>query len=177
MSRLLKDLLQLAKLDSAEYREQINLQPINLLEIFTEIKKRLHQQIAEKKQQLIINTCCQNSVIMANHDWVMQIIINLVENSIKYTPENGLITLQYECTEDFACITVSDNGIGISPEDLPHIFDRFYRVDKARTRIAGGSGLGLSLVKFIVELLGGQITVQSKVNQGTTITFSIPLAQ
>ena len=107
----------------------------------------------------------------------MQIIINLVENSIKYTPINGDITLSYTCNNDFAYISIIDNGIGISPEDLPHIFDRFYRVDKARTRSAGGSGLGLALVKFIVELLGGEINVQSKVNQGTTITFSIPLAK
>lgn len=177
MSRLIKDLLQLAKLDSAEYRQQINLQPINIATIFSEVKKKLQPQVSTKQQNLIINASCPNSLIMANHDWIMQIIINLVENSIKYTPINGTISLEYNCNNDFASISVIDNGIGISPEDLPHIFDRFYRVDKSRTRSAGGSGLGLALVKFIVELLGGEINVQSKVNNGTTITFSIPLAK
>ena len=94
----------------------------------------------------------------------------------RITLPTGVITLQCYQENHEVILTVKDSGIGIPASDLPLIFDRFYRVDKARTRSAGGTGLGLAIVKFIVEMHGGQITVQSTVNKGTTFTIKLPLA-
>ena len=175
MSRLIKDLLQLAKLDNQDYKNQIKIEPINLNEIFTNVKSKLAPHIKQKQQQLMFNLHTPEIIVQANYDWIMQLMINLVENAIKYTPERGSIELTATLDKDFVYISVRDTGIGIAPEDLPFVFERFYRADKARSRTAGGSGIGLSLVRFIVEMFGGKITVESKQNVGTTFTFSLPL--
>ena len=113
--------------------------------------------------------------ILAAPELFGQILYNLTENAIKYTPEGGTIHVKAEQQGDTATITVKDNGIGIAPDDLPRIFDRFYLVDKARARKSGGNGIGLSLVKFLVELFGGTIDVKSQIGQGTTFTLTFPL--
>ena len=113
-------------------------------------------------------------MIQANYDWILQVVINLGENAIKYTPNGGEIILHAWEDGHTIFISIKDNGIGIADADLPFIFERFYRADKTRSRSAGGSGLGLSLVKFIVEILGGKIQVTSIPNQGTTFTISFP---
>jgi two-component system phosphate regulon sensor histidine kinase PhoR len=113
--------------------------------------------------------------VLANPDWLKQVLINLIDNAIKYTPAGGRITILSQASNGLAQTSITDTGIGIPETDLPLIFDRFYRVDKARSRPAGGTGLGLSIVKFIVEALGGRIWVESKVNAGTTFTFTLPL--
>jgi two-component system phosphate regulon sensor histidine kinase PhoR len=106
----------------------------------------------------------------------MQLLMNLTENAIKYTPAQGQITLTCTIDQDKVFVKVKDNGLGIAPEDLPFIFERFYRADKSRTRLdsSGGSGIGLSLVRFIVELFGGQIFVESQLKAGTSFTFYLP---
>lgn len=113
--------------------------------------------------------------ILAAPELFGQILYNLTENAIKYTPDGGTIHVKAEQQDDTATITVKDNGIGIAPDDLPRIFDRFYRVDKARARKSGGNGIGLSLVKFLVELFGGTIEVTSQIGEGTTFTLTFPL--
>jgi two-component system phosphate regulon sensor histidine kinase PhoR len=100
-----------------------------------------------------------------------------LDNAIKYTPAGGKIAICSQLSEGLAQVSITDTGIGIPASDLPLIFDRFYRVEKARSRSAGGTGLGLAIVKFIVEALGGRIWAQSKVNSGTTFTFTLPLAE
>ena len=92
----------------------------------------------------------------------------LIDNAIKYTPDGGKIEVGCSRTDDGAVIYVKDNGIGIAPEHLPHIFERFYRCDKARSRAAGSSGLGLTITKSIVEMMGGKIEVESAENKGST---------
>jgi two-component system, OmpR family, sensor kinase len=104
-----------------------------------------------------------------------QVLGNLVDNAIKYTPEGGNITLSVTRDENWARLEVADTGAGIAPENLPHLFDRFYRVDKARSRAGGGTGLGLAIVKGIVEQLGGKVTVVSKPGRGSTFTVRIKL--
>jgi len=104
-----------------------------------------------------------------------RLLSNLVGNAIKYTPDGGTITLSLFQDGDWACLQVSDTGIGIAPEHLPHIFDRFYRVDEARTRGDGGSGLGLAIVKGIAEQYGGRVTAASEPGKGSRFTVCLRL--
>lgn len=106
---------------------------------------------------------------------IQQCLINLVSNAIKYTPENGKIKISVFRETTDACVTIADTGIGIPEKDLSHIFDRFYRVDRARARTTGGSGLGLSIAKQIVTLHGGDIQVSSVINAGSTFTIRLPI--
>lgn len=176
MHRLVKDLLQLAKLDSDEYCRQIKLEPIDINPLITKIVHELTPQACRKKIELKIQLCDENNIALAHPDWLKQVLVNLVDNGIKYTPEGGTVTITSWCEAKNAIIAVKDTGIGIPPEDLPLIFDRFYRVDRARSRSAGGTGLGLSIVKYILDMLGGRIDVQSRIDVGTIFTITLPLA-
>ena len=114
--------------------------------------------------------------MLGDHKRLSQVFLNLLDNAIKYTPEGGSITVNAAGKEKVAQIDISDTGIGISEKDLPRIFERFYRVDKARSRELGGTGLGLSIVKHIVQAHDGQVWVQSILGQGSTFSFTIPIA-
>ncbi len=113
--------------------------------------------------------------LVGDRDRLRQLFLNLVDNAIKYTPEGGTVTLAARRQNGTALFQVQDTGIGIPPEEIEKIFDRFYRVDKARSRERGGTGLGLSIAKWIAELHRGTITVTSEVNKGSTFTVSLPL--
>ena len=113
--------------------------------------------------------------ILIIEDDLYQIIFNLVENGIKYNIRGGQLTVTLDRQEDNAIIRVQDTGVGIPADSLSHVFERFYRVDKARSRKSGGSGLGLSIVRNMVERNGGQITVDSVVNEGSTFTLTFPI--
>jgi signal transduction histidine kinase len=102
-----------------------------------------------------------------------QVLLNLVQNALVFTPPGGTITLSAVREGDYAIIHVHDTGVGIAPEDVPHIFERFYKADQARS--GGGLGLGLAIAKHLVERHGGQIQVASQIQQGTTVTISLPL--
>lgn len=115
--------------------------------------------------------------VFANHDQIEQVIVNLIDNALKYTPVEGKARVTAENLVNQVAVHVSDTGIGIMPQDLPRIFERFYRVDKARSRQSGGTGLGLSIVKHIVEAHGGQVTVKSEYSHGSTFTFTLPHPQ
>src|SRR5205085_7517844 len=110
----------------------------------------------------------------ADEEAVSQIIENLVDNAVKYTPEGGRIWVRWGAEDGQVRLEVEDTGIGIPEQDLPRIFERFYRVDKARSRELGGTGLGLSIVKHLVQALGGSIQASSQPNQGTTFTVRLP---
>jgi len=101
--------------------------------------------------------------------------LNLLDNAIRYTPSGGTISLSLFREDQLAGVAISDSGIGIPPEDLPHVFDRFYRVDKARSRAESGSGLGLAIARHITEIHGGKIEVQSQVGSGSTFRILLPL--
>ena len=176
MQRLVQDLLQLAKLDSQEYRRQMQLEPTPVKRIADMVVSELTPGWKRKLISLSVEHPPEPLSVQANPDWLKQVFVNLIDNGIKYTPEGGSVLLKYYRDQDKAVFIVKDSGIGIPPNDLPLIFDRFYRVDRARTRTAGGTGLGLAIVKFIIETLGGTISVTSEVNSGTTFTFSLPLA-
>ena len=174
MQRLVNELLQLAKLNSQEYRQQVKLETTDLIPLLHVVKNSLTINANEKQIRLNIDAPSNPICIMANPDWLKQVLINLVDNSIKYTLPSGTVKLKcYQENKD-VILLVEDSGIGIPPADLPLIFDRFYRVDKARSRNAGGTGLGLAIVKFIVEMHNGHIEVQSTVNKGTIFTIKLP---
>ena len=109
---------------------------------------------------------------------ILGIIINIISNALKYTPDNGEINIYTSCVYNDICIKVADNGIGIPEEKLPHIFDRFYRVDKARSRGTGGTGLGLAIAKQTVESeFGGKIKITSTSGEGTEVSITLPVQE
>ncbi|MDT8902126.1 ATP-binding protein [Anaeroselena agilis] len=177
MHRLVKELMQLARLNSAEYRQQVRLEPTDVAAVAETVIGQLYPQWRAKGLNVALAPGDGPVRAMANPDWLTQVLVNLLDNSIKFTPSGGRVTVA--CAQDAgsAVITVEDTGVGIPAADLPLIFDRFYRVDKARVREGGGSGLGLSIVKFIVDTLGGTIAVKSKAGEGTTFTITLPLAE
>ncbi len=174
MQALIKDLLQMTKLDSIEYRQSIGVENFSVAGTLENVYDKLLPQAQKRKLHLEVKYLGDPVVICANKDWLQQILVNLTENALKYTPEEGNIVLSYDYDDKFAVFTVHNTGEGINEEENKKIFERFYRIEKARTRRAGGTGLGLSIVKFIVEMFGGSIRVVSKPGQGVSFIFTIP---
>lgn len=173
MSRLVGDLLLLAQADSGNLplaRDRVELDTL-LLEVFREaqmLAAGVHVSIGEIDQ----------AVVIGDRDRLKQLLLNLVSNAVTYTPEGGRVTLGLARVNEFARIAVSDTGVGIPPDELPHIFDRFYRVDKARSRLMGGAGLGLSIAQRIAHLHGGRLEAMSEgEGKGTTFCVWLPLAR
>lgn len=176
MHRLVKDLLQLARLEATDNRQQTKLASVDMNQVIEPVIRRLTPLLEEKEQVLIVHKPEQPLLTLADADWLSQIAINLFDNAIKYTPVRGTITVSWWQKGDQALLEVRDTGVGIAPQDLPRIFERFYRVDRARSRTAGGTGLGLAIVKHLVNNMAGTITVNSEVNKGTTFTVSLPVS-
>ena len=175
MSRLVKELLELSRLDS--HREKMNFKELEVGKILEDCVKKI-TLTAQAKEQTVECVYDRNTplYIMGDRDKMQQVILNILTNSIKYTQAGGKIRLNAWKEDDVVCITVEDNGIGISDAELSRIFERFYRVDKARSRAMGGTGLGLSIAKQIIEVHGGSILAQSKEGSGTTMQITLPLA-
>ena len=155
IDRLIHDLLDLAQLDAGELF--INSQPLNLASFLLEEKDNYLPLIAEKQLQLKLELPANLPQVSADPDRLSQVIANLVSNAVRYAFKNTVITIQVQVKSHFLEVSVIDFGSGIPPESLPFIWDRFYRVDKARTKDTGGSGLGLSITKKLVEAMGGSI--------------------
>ncbi|MDH7475834.1 MAG: ATP-binding protein, partial [Anaerolineae bacterium] len=130
--------------------------------------------LAEDKQIAIAADLPDHCPLRGDRQRLQRVIANLLDNALKYTPAGGEVTLSLQREPGWVCLSVSDTGIGIPPEDLPHIFERFYRSDKARTRGKGGTGLGLAIAKWIAEAHNGRITVESAPNRGSTFTVWLP---
>lgn len=173
MTRLVSDLLQLTKFDY----KKIAWNKINF--DVTELAKQVcekHKIQAEKKEQLLECYITSNVPdVYGDRDGIERVITNIVTNSIKYTPEKGNIKIYVGAVHDDAYIKIIDNGIGIPKKDLPRVFERFYRVDKARSREMGGTGLGLPIAKEIIEANGGSIDIKSEQNKGTEVIIKIPI--
>ncbi len=172
MTRLISDLLQLTKFD---YKKVAwNRIRFDIKELTKQICDK-HQIQAEKKEQLVECYVTSNVPdVFGDRDGIEQVITNILTNSIKYTPENGSIKVYVGAVHDDAYIKIIDNGIGIPKEDLPRVFERFYRVDKARSREMGGTGLGLPIAKEIIEENGGSIDIKSEVGKGTEVIIKVP---
>jgi len=134
-------------------------------------------QASDKKLDVITEVPPKLPVIQGDPDMLAQVLINLVDNAIKYTPSGGRITIRAGTTEGNVKVEVEDTGIGIPPENLPRIFERFYRVDKARSRELGGIGMGLAIVKHIIRAHGGKAKVESEVGKGSTFIFTLPVEE
>lgn len=172
MTRLVSDLLYLSKLDAGE--RIFNFEDCNLSELLRFVCEKLRLQ-AQKKNQQILCSIKKDIVANVDRDRIEQVLINIIGNAITYVQEGGKIEVELLEDDGFAKFIIKDNGPGIPKEDLPHIFERFYRVDKARSRELGGSGLGLSIADEIVKSHGGKILVESSIDVGTTFYVLLPL--
>jgi len=175
LSRITENLLRLTRLDSGVVQQPY---PVAVAPVMERVERMLHM-VAQEKGVTISGTADEDAVALATDDDVHQILYNLMENAIKYSaPENGYVHAEAHVDGQRVVITVRDNGIGIPDEDLPHVFDRFYRVDKMRSREVGGTGLGLSIVKDTIENRGGTIEAGHGADGvGTVFTVYLPLAE
>ena len=170
LTRILEDLLILSRAES----QMPEREPFALTTLVRDVTERLTAQAA-KAQLTLVNLNAPALEIAANRDQIEQVLVNLIDNAIKYTPPGGKITVSMTAKDGEATVCVEDTGIGIMSQDVPRLFERFYRVDKARSRQSGGTGLGLSIVKHIVEMHGGRVEVQSEYERGSVFSFSLPL--
>lgn len=170
LNYLVADILDLSKLESGE--TEINKRPVDLKDLFSEIVVSVGNRLKEK--QLVLEEQIEANLIWGDEELLREVILNLLDNAIKYTHEGGRILIGSRETDEGTEVFVSDNGIGIPKESLPRLFERFYRVDKGRSRAMGGTGLGLSIVKHIVERHGGTVSVESELGKGSRFGFTIP---
>ena len=171
LTGIITDLLTLTRMDNSS--DRMKLENVNMSEL-TEQTVRLLRTAAERKQQTLSEEIAPDLHMTGDRSKLNQILYNLIDNAMKYTPDNGRILVRLSAEGDRILWQVRDNGIGIPAEDREHIFDRFYRVDKARSRETGGTGLGLSIVRQLVGMHGGTITVESEPGKGSVFTVSLP---
>jgi two-component system phosphate regulon sensor histidine kinase PhoR len=170
LANIVEDLLKISEIESGSHFVDIN--PIEMKDVLGRALKILENEIEKKKLSLTIESTIPE---FKSDEYILeQVLLNLLDNAVKYTPENGEIRVKVAAKDSFIQVDVSDTGIGIPSRDLSRIFERFYTVDKARSREMGGTGLGLSIVKNLIESIGGKVSVTSEVNKGSTFTFTFP---
>lgn len=175
MNRLVKDLLQLSRLDYKQ--EKWHKKDSNLIWLLRAVVTKVEMTAIQKEQHLnCIFDGEQKIMVTIDKDRIEQVLLNILSNAIKYTQEGGRIDIDAMRTDGQAKVIVTDNGIGMAESEIPRIFERFYRVDKARSRAMGGTGLGLSISRQIVEEHGGTIEIESQEGKGTKATIILPLA-
>jgi two-component system phosphate regulon sensor histidine kinase PhoR len=170
LNHLIHDLLDISKLESGQM--DVKQKPIKIAPLVDDILASLENQLNEKNITLIKEF--KSKTIPGDEDLIQEVIINLLDNAIKYTPNGGIVRVGTEQTKTGVSFYVADTGIGIPKESLPRLFERFYRVDKGRSREMGGTGLGLAIVKHIIERHGGKINVASEFGKGSRFSFVIP---
>lgn len=175
LTRLIDELLNLSRIESQESvlkKEAVKIGPLveKAVSVFL-------PRAAEKNLAIKVDAPVEFPTVQADPDLLTQVLINLIDNAVSYTPAGGKILIRLSKVDGEMKVDLQDNGIGIPPESLPRLFERFYRVDKARSREQGGTGLGLSIVKHIVEAHGGAVQVSSKAGEGSTFSFTIPLGE
>lgn len=171
MTKLINDILTISKLEAKDYIVQKS--HIKLKDLLENVLNSLSVQA--KAMNLDIDASCENVTVYANLDHIQGILYNLISNAIKYNKPNGKIIIIIKERLDNILIKVMDTGIGISKEDQEKVFQRFYRVDKQRSKIVAGTGIGLAIVKHIVQFYNGSISLKSKENEGTSIEISLPI--
>jgi len=171
MIRLVNDLLKLSKMDSKDY--QLTKEWVDIIPFYNRVIDRFeftkHQNVTFERK--LPN---ESAFVEIDADKLTQVLDNIISNALKYSPEGGKVTFRVDEQTDFVIVSVSDEGMGIPKDNIGKIFERFYRVDKARTRKLGGTGLGLAIAKEMVEAHGGKIWAKSIEGKGTTISFSLP---
>jgi two-component system phosphate regulon sensor histidine kinase PhoR len=172
MTRLVDDLLVLSALDSGTRAPAS--ESVDLMRVATEVTATLKPLAGRKELALRLEPFRDIPPVRGDRGQLKQVLTNLLDNAIKYTPEKGLVRVSAACAEGRVTVSVEDTGPGIPAEEQPRIFERFYRVDKARSREMGGTGLGLAIVKHIVEAHGGGVAVESRPGAGSAFRFSLP---
>ncbi|HTH25348.1 MAG TPA: ATP-binding protein, partial [Vicinamibacterales bacterium] len=174
MERLVKDLLRLARLDAGQ--ESVELVPCDVEGLLRGIANDFEPMAAQKQQTVDINVEPGAATITTDAAKLHDIARNLIENAVNYTPDGGAIDVGAAIEDGRFQLTVADTGHGIAPDDLARVFERFYRVDKSRTR-PGGTGLGLSIVKHLVQVLDGEVTASNQTGGGALFTVTLPGAR
>jgi heavy metal sensor kinase len=172
-SRLIEDLLTLARADSGT--ATFGMAPLDLAASLREAGAQVERLCQEKQVELREAISAEGCQVEGDAEALRRLFLILLDNAVKYTGPGGRIEVVLRQQDGFAIVEVTDTGIGISDEDLPCIFERFYRSDKARSRVSGGAGLGLSIARWIVEAHHGQVQVESALGQGSTFRVSLPL--
>jgi two-component system phosphate regulon sensor histidine kinase PhoR len=173
---LVDDLLALARADAHELRLEVR--PVAVGEVVEEVYQTL-EPLAHRERQvtLVRQAPAHLPPALADRDRLAQVLLNLVRNAITYTPEGGIVSIALEQPDpDHLALTVSDTGAGIAPEDLERVFERFYRTDVSRSRATGGSGLGLSIVRDLVEAMGGAVSATSTPGEGSRFRVTLRVA-
>jgi two-component system, OmpR family, phosphate regulon sensor histidine kinase PhoR len=174
MNKIISDLLQLSLIESEEF--QLKIESFAIKEVIEGVVSMLKSSAEKKSQNIEIKLYSEEQGVLADKHRINQALTNLVDNAIRYTPEKGTIKIQTEDKGDLIEIAVMDNGIGIPSKDLPRIFERFYTVDKSRSRESGGTGLGLSIVRHIIEAHNGKVIVESELGKGSRFSFNLKKA-
>jgi len=183
LQRLVNDLQELSRVEAGEF--ELNRRPLTIGDLIQQTADRLCPQFEEKEVALKVELPDGLPPVLADEDRLNQVLLNLVGNALQYTPGGGTVTISAEASNSAQhtvglrsqlVISIRDTGIGIAPEHLPHLFTRFYRVDKSRSRAGGGSGIGLTITRHLVEAHGGHIWAESEGDgQGSTFSFSLPV--
>ncbi len=175
LHQLIQDLLHLARVESG--RETFDIRDVSLLGVVEDCLPAYHERAQAKQLTLDIESSAVDVVIRADEGALATIFDNLVGNAIQYTPEGGRVVIRCRAEGESGVFEVEDTGVGISPADQTRIFERFYRVDKARSRELGGTGLGLAIVKHLTQAFGGQVSVRSELGKGSVFQVRLPLAK
>jgi two-component system sensor histidine kinase VicK len=175
MSRLVRDLLELTSFDSASVK--LKYAPHNMNRLISNCILKVKATADQKRQAIVKRLVDEPISAEIDYDKIEQLVLNILSNAIKYSGEEGIIEIDLKSYDRMFDIVIKDNGIGIPDEDMSRIFERFYRVDKARSRMLGGTGLGLSIAKEIAEAHGGTIGIQSVYGHGTIVTINLPYTQ
>lgn len=187
LQRLVNDLQELSRVEAGAF--ELHYRPLSIAELVRQTAVRLQPQFDEKGVTLKLNLPPNLPQVKADEDRISQVLLNLVGNALQYTPAGGRVTVTAGLPapgqnlphsrikqDSFLLVAVQDTGIGIAPEHLPHLFTRFYRVDKSRSRVGGGSGIGLTITRHLIEAHGGYIWAESAGNgKGSVFTFALPL--
>jgi heavy metal sensor kinase len=173
MSQLVSELLTLARADAGQ--QLLTTEELNLGELVRTVLPTM-QPIATQRGVLLVDQVDPDVTVSGDQMRLTQLLINLVDNALRYTPPDGSITVSVATSGATALLRVADTGVGIEPEHLPHLFERFYRADQSRARVAGGSGLGLAISQWIATAHGGDISVESTLGEGTTFTVRLPIS-
>jgi heavy metal sensor kinase len=172
MAKVVDQLLTLARADSG--KEQLSFEEIDLSELLAGVTA--HAEILCRDKGLEFHSDRIETILVSgDRAKLRELFLNLLDNAIRYSPDGGKISLTLRRAEEMVVISITDTGIGISEEDIPHIFERFYRVDKARSRVENGAGLGLAICKYIAEIHGGRIEVVSRLGEGSTFSVWLPI--
>ena len=174
MTEQIDDLLDAARIEAGIDME---LEPCAIAPLISQVVSQLEELVQDKQLQLEVVTSANLPPVTGNAQRLRQVLSNLISNAIKYTPEGGEINIGTKLSHDEIVVSIQDTGIGIPLTDQPHIFDKFYRVERPEQAHIKGTGLGLAITRSIVEKLGGRIWVQSEVNQGSTFSFALPTIQ